>query len=376
MAFVGRGPTQPYDATRGDSSGTFNYMPALDGWRAISILLVLVSHGGLGHIVPGGLGVTIFFFISGYLITSLLIIELRSYSEISLGKFCLRRFWRLSPPVIIYITLSSGFIFLKSDKLSFNEVFSSIFYFANYYSIYWHYESLPFAPSPLKILWSLAIEEQYYLIFAPLLAYFFKSQNKIFLLIFFLILTPLLVRVFIVFGNPDGFVNDGYTYMATEARIDSIAWGAAFAWICSRYSSGDISKYLGSKVTLTIAVLIIVFSLLFRDDRFRESIRYSLQGMALIPIFHATLHEEYFLRTRNFLSNKILVLIGKLSYSIYLYHWLALVLTSWIIGSTKLAPVWLATYYGLSIILATFSYILIEVPSLTLRKKYGSHVAA
>ena len=88
-------------------ASAFAYQPVLDGWRAVSILLVLVSHGGLDKVVPGGLGVTIFFFISGFLITSLLISEFQREGRISLKKFYLRRFWRLAPPLICFIVLST-----------------------------------------------------------------------------------------------------------------------------------------------------------------------------------------------------------------------------------------------------------------------------
>ncbi|HUD26234.1 MAG TPA: acyltransferase family protein, partial [Burkholderiaceae bacterium] len=94
------------------SASGFAYQPVLDGWRAVSILLVLLSHGGLDKAVPGGLGVTIFFFISGFLITSLLISEFRSDGRISLENFYLRRFWRLAPPLICYIILSALLIVL------------------------------------------------------------------------------------------------------------------------------------------------------------------------------------------------------------------------------------------------------------------------
>lgn len=351
-------------------------MPALDGWRAISILLVLISHGGLGHIIPGGLGVTIFFFISGFLITSLLISELQTSENVSLGKFYLRRFWRLSPPLLIYVTISIVYIYIIQGELNLHEVFSAIFYFANYYSIYWHFESLPFAPSPLKILWSLAIEEHYYLFFAPLLAFFAYTPRKLFHLILLLIITPIIIRCYLVFFVSSTFDYAGYTYMSTETRIDSIAWGGMLAWICRCYPALEIKRLLDNKFAVGLSIAIILICLAIRDERFRESIRYSLQGIAFIPLFYATLYGSTMQWFRKILASKVAVTIGKLSYSIYLYHWLALVLASWLIGNDRLSPYWMLWYYGLTICLAIASYKLIEIPTLIIRKKYGSHATS
>ena len=172
----------------------FAYQPVLDGWRALSILLVLVSHGGLDKVVPGGLGVTIFFFISGFLITSLLISEFRHDGRISLKRFYLRRFWRLAPPLICFIILSALLIVLCLKTVNAAELLSAILYFANYYSIYWQYHPLPFGPSPLKILWSLAIEEHYYILFAPMMLFFAHSRRRLFLLLLVLLIVPPVIR--------------------------------------------------------------------------------------------------------------------------------------------------------------------------------------
>jgi len=75
-------------------------IPSLDGLRAVSISIVLVSHAGYGNVVPGGLGVTIFFFLSGYLITTLLLDERKRSGRIDIGKFYIRRAFRLFPPLI------------------------------------------------------------------------------------------------------------------------------------------------------------------------------------------------------------------------------------------------------------------------------------
>ena len=87
-------------------------IPSLDGLRAISILIVLVSHAGYGSVVPGGLGVTIFFFLSGYLITTLLMDERERLGRIHIGKFYLRRVLRLFPPLLVTLAVAYSLVWL------------------------------------------------------------------------------------------------------------------------------------------------------------------------------------------------------------------------------------------------------------------------
>src|ERR1700760_1167480 len=91
-------------------------IPSLDGLRAVSISIVLVSHAGYGDVVPGGLGVTIFFFLSGYLITTLLMDEREGSGRIYIGKFYLRRVFRLFPPLLLTLIIAySLLIFGRLD---------------------------------------------------------------------------------------------------------------------------------------------------------------------------------------------------------------------------------------------------------------------
>jgi len=355
-------------------ASAFAYQPVLDGWRAVSILLVVVSHGGLDMVVPGGLGVTIFFFISGFLITSLLISEFRRDGGISLKNFYLRRFWRLAPPLICFIILSALLIVFCLKSVKPLELLSAILYFANYYSIYWQYEALPFGPSPLKILWSLAIEEHFYIFFAPLMAFFAHTQRRLFLLLLILLVVPLTIRCAAVLGEPLTLIRYEYTYMATEARIDSLAWGALLAWLCSHVRPARLKALLDNEIAIGASLGLLLLTLLVRGEGFRESIRYSLQGIALLPLFYATVLGRSLQPLGAMLAGRPAVLIGKLSYSIYLYHWLALVFAGWVSGEKRALSVpWLLTYYLLSIGLSYASYRFIERPSLVLRKRYGSH---
>src|ERR1700744_3779762 len=94
-----------YRMIRSPSSTT---IPSLDGIRAVSVLIVVLSHAGLGQVIPGGFGVTIFFFLSGFLITTLLLAEYEETGRIDIPKFYLRRVFRLMPPLIISLLIAYG----------------------------------------------------------------------------------------------------------------------------------------------------------------------------------------------------------------------------------------------------------------------------
>src|SRR4051812_19989142 len=114
-----------------------DYFPSLDGLRAISIILVFLSHLLIysklttTSPVPGGLGVTIFFFISGFLITNLLLAEYRKSHEINLRLFYIRRLLRLYPPLLLLICITT--LWFMQSSIPFKEIWAALFYYENYF---------------------------------------------------------------------------------------------------------------------------------------------------------------------------------------------------------------------------------------------------
>ena len=153
------------------------YIPSLDGIRGLAVLLVFVAHCNLAHVVPGGFGVTVFFFLSGYLITSLLRDEYERTSRIALGRFWVRRALRILPPMYIVLGLSiaAGAAGLVSADIRLQAVVAQMLHLTNYYSI--HLGEVHFPPGT-GIFWSLAVEEHFYLLYPPLLVLLWKpTQN-------------------------------------------------------------------------------------------------------------------------------------------------------------------------------------------------------
>lgn len=352
------------------------YTPELDGIRALSILLVMISHAGFGHIVPGGFGVTIFFFISGYLITSLLISEAEKKQHIDLKKFYIRRFWRLLPPAIYFIIISSLLILYINHSIKVSEISAALFYFANYYKIFIHFSNVDGLLSPFNILWSLAIEEHFYILFAPLLAFTYRSNRYYQIIVLFLVL-PLLIRLGYALIFPDLLHEGGYTYTATEARIDSIAFGCFMACLMHKPVQKEwLERHLLKFGYFALGLVAILLSLLVRDLFFRETFRYSVQNLGLFLILLNVLFNQasFFATIRRFLALSPLTFVGKLSYSLYLQHWLSMTLISYAIGLNKLSLSWQLGFWSLTIITTLVSYYVIEQPTIALRRKYGSNV--
>jgi peptidoglycan/LPS O-acetylase OafA/YrhL len=295
-------------------------IPSLDGIRAVSVLIVMLSHVGLGHVVPGGFGVTVFFFLSGYLITTLLVQEFHAKQSISIGRFYLRRFLRLAPP--LFITLTIAYLLVLAGQLgggvSWQGLLAQVFYFANYYQLFWNPgQSIPDGTS---VLWSLAVEEHFYLGYPFVFLALSRrlSPRKIGWVLMVLSLLVLAWRFHL--ATQAGFESNR-TYTATDARIDSILWGCILALIVNpRDGAADAAKAgMLAWVAVTISCLLLLISFLIRDELFRETLRYTVQGLALMPLFYCAVRYPDMLPMR-FLNWAFVKKIGVYSYSMYLIH--------------------------------------------------------
>ena len=141
-------------------------IPSLNGLRAVSVLLVVSAHAGLSDLIPGGLGVTIFFFLSGYLITTLMLAENEQTGAISIRNFYARRILRLAPPLLITLAIAYSLTYLGflQGRITLAALVSQLLYFANYYILFFD-PNAQSMPGGTGILWSLAVEEHFYIFF-------------------------------------------------------------------------------------------------------------------------------------------------------------------------------------------------------------------
>ncbi|WOF44582.1 acyltransferase [Sphingopyxis indica] len=301
-----------------DAAKGGGYIAGLDGIRAISVSLVMIAHFGFADVVPGGLGVTIFFFVSGFLITTLLLQERAQFGRISLPNFYARRFLRLSPELLLLIIFGST-LGLSYSSLRMSDVVSAITYTTNYYALYSEHSLNEFMRWPH--LWSLAVEEHFYLSFPLVVLLFGKRARTVIWILASVCASILIWRLCIAqWGAPFGWGNaeHPYTYLATDTRIDSIAYGCLSGALLQDRNFRAHS-IVGSYTAIAAAGILMLFSLLYRDIDFRETVRYSLQGASLMLLFYG-LFGRGGAPVIWLLEIAPLRHLGVLSYGAYLWH--------------------------------------------------------
>jgi peptidoglycan/LPS O-acetylase OafA/YrhL len=293
----------------------FGHVTQLDGLRAFAVALVVVAHQTIGtlkleDVVPGGFGVTIFFFLSGYLITSLLRVEFAKSKTVDIKAFYIRRTLRIFPPLYITILFCVilGALGLLQTQFDWMGVAAQALYVQNYTRYF-----LPGVGVPIP-LWSLAVEEHFYLLF-PL--FFFLILAKLKPSTQALILLGLcglvLISRTITFYTWDA---DLVTYLLTHNRADALLFGCILAvW---QNPVLDRGAWRPKFWMAALAAFAVAATLVVRNDLFRESIRYSIQSGALFVIFSWVLHDRGLVY--RILSHPLSQFIGKLSYTIYLAH--------------------------------------------------------
>ncbi|MHA6723755.1 acyltransferase family protein [Sphingomonas sp. RS2018] len=236
-------------------------IPALDGFRTIAIIVVLCSHVGLKHVVPGQFGVTLFFFLSGYLITTLLRREIDRTGRVSLRRFYLRRTVRILPPmyltILFFLALSAlGLLWpIRLAGLPFDIAFLS-----NHVSR----SGMPIG------LWSLAVEEHFYLAFPLLLAALARrmSFRRCAAVCLGLCGVVLVVRVW----QAQDAANLREIAVWTHTRVDSILFGAILALWNNPVSDRENILPIGTR-GYVLAALLLLPSFAIRDEVFRQTLR-------------------------------------------------------------------------------------------------------
>jgi len=294
------------------------HIKSLDGIRALAVILVVISHSGFGAIVPGGFGVTVFFFLSGFLITTLLQREYEKTNTINYRYFLVRRALRIFIPlyIIYFLLLILAALDLYPATYTIDGVLSQVFFYSNYFRIFCSKSDLLDGTGQL---WSLAVEEHFYIIF-PLL-YLTLTRFKKTYFFSFCITTCLIVLVWRIYLSEYTSSFDRF-YFATDTRFDSILYGVLLSLLMYKYNLfGTIDKTISVRgwLVLLSSVLLLLATFIIRDDYFRRTIRYSLQGIALLPLFYYAVTRPSLIYFK-WLNFPWLTQIGLYSYVIYLIH--------------------------------------------------------
>ena len=315
------------------------YRPEIDGLRSLAVISVIIYHaqiyvGDKFFLTGGYLGVDIFFVISGYLISRIIISELEN-NRFSFSNFYERRIRRIIPALLVVILFTSilSWIYLHPSNLTdySNTVLSVLIFSSNifFYFSDFGYGTFESMSKPLLHTWSLGIEEQFY-IFFPIFFVFFKKYIKFDLknVLLILIFSNLILIQFL--GNLNftkPYLDDHFQFMAPSifsdfylptSRIWELLIGSYISICEKRIVEIKIKKFYSNIITLVGLLLCILPMFYFDNKTFHPSF------LTLIPIFGIFLI-IFFSNKKNFvtkiLSNYIFVKIGLLSYSLYLWHY-------------------------------------------------------
>ena len=347
------------------------YITGLDGIRAIAVIMVLAYHLKLALFKSGFLGVTVFFVLSGYLITGILISEVEEEGTIDLKNFWLRRIRRLVPAVmsmavvIIFVSaVVNRVIFTKGCK----DFLASVLGFNNWWQIFnkVSYFEAAGVPSPFTHCWSLAIETQFYLIYPLILLGIYKlaksrgeGRAKRGLLFAGVTLLLALISVILMIVLFDPQQDASRVYYGTDTRAFSLLFGALLAilWdyrMVPRRLSASVNMVLGS---VSFAVLLVMTIAINGSSNFWYRGGQFVGTILTVLVIYTVLGRKTWLS--RFLSNPVLKWIGDRSYSIYLWHYPIILLISKGIKAS-----WWITLIEivLSVVLAELSYRFIETP--------------
>lgn len=348
------------------SQAAAGYIPSLDGLRAISIAVVFFAHAGLSPLIPGGFGVTVFFFLSGYLITALLLREWRAHGSIALGAFYLRRVVRLGPPLLITLAAASALVlagYAKGD-LDPLTITSQIFFFYNYLSLF----SEGISVAGLQILWSLSVEEHFYL-FYPFLFIAMASGRLGIRSLVVLVLLALAWRCVRFFMLGDGV---WAIYVSTDTRFDSMLYGCLLAQLEGKRLA---ERWLTPKLMyplLALSAVALLASFAIQAPAFQGTLRYTIQGLALMPVFYYAVNYSngWLFRPLNW---KAVRRVGQYSYTLYLIHYVIIRAMEFNGMDKGNSLVFIPTAMILSLAYAALVYQWAEKPLKPLRARLTGH---
>ncbi|MET3528139.1 peptidoglycan/LPS O-acetylase OafA/YrhL [Phenylobacterium koreense] len=281
-------------------------------------------------------------------------------------KFYGRRAMRLYPVVFVYtFFVVAAYLFLGMD-INWPEPLSVIFYFANYF-----YAPMPrqggVGTMPFEPLWSLAVEEHFYFLLPAAMLFLRRRPRELLASMIVICVLCLVYRIVMAMLHPE-LLDTRFFYFRTEARIDSLAYGVALAAMCEMPEWRGRLLKIASPITLVIAGLVVLGTLVWRDPFFRETIRYSIQGCAIAAAVVSILFRpgwvQYILNTSPFMF------VGYISYSLYVWS----ICTHDVVRYVARLSGWVEVLalFLVAFAMACASYFLLEKPLQSLRQRMGS----
>ena len=311
------------------------HLAGLDGLRAIAVLAVIFYHLNLSDFFPGGfLGVDIFFTLSGFLITSLLLREKLINGKVDLKRFYIHRFRRLAPAMLAVIGVCSVLVLFfaedAADQLR-KDITPALLYYSNWWQIFSEqsYFEMMNRPPLLQHLWSLAIEEQFYLIWPLILsvAVAIKGRSALLLVATLItLITAAWMALLAVQGNIPIDADPNRLYLGTDTHTSGLFAGAMLAclWDPWRLDTSFSNKFRSPRIALIVgtfglATLFLFFIIANETQSWLYRGGFLLVALATAAtIVGSTAPESFYGRV---LGSPILRYLGERSYGLYLWHW-------------------------------------------------------
>ncbi|HWQ13290.1 MAG TPA: acyltransferase, partial [Roseiflexaceae bacterium] len=350
------------------SDARLPYLPGLDGLRALAVLGVLLYHAGLG-LQGGFLGVETFFVLSGFLITSLLLAEWRQDGRVDIVRFWRRRARRLLPALILLLAGTWAFTLLalpeEAAELR-DDTLAALGYVMNWRLVFSgrsYFDPLV-RPPLLQHLWSLAVEEQFYLLWPPLFAAGMRYLRRAGLLLATLAGAAASAALMAALYDPGA--DPSRIYYGTDTRAAGLLLGASLALV---WAPGHIPAAASRRVGLALdaaglaalAALLAAYAWLFEQHPLLYQGGFGLVAIATAVAVAAATHPQAQLLER-LLGWRPLRWVGVRSYGIYLWHWPVFMVTR----PEEDVPLdglpLLALRFAAALGLAALSYRLVELP--------------
>jgi peptidoglycan/LPS O-acetylase OafA/YrhL len=339
-------------------------LPAIDGLRAVAVLMVVFYHFGFAY-APGGLGVLIFFVLSGFLITWLLLKEDERFRSVSLTNFYSRRALRIFPAFYCYWLLYVLLVTLRHHYILWSQAWSSFFYVNNYF------QALHGDPNTgLSHTWSLGIEEQFYLLWAPAFLLLRKDRKQMTWVLASLIAAIWLYRELRIFAFGTW---QGYIYEAFDTRADHLLIGCLLAVLLRSEFASKFWKAMCSNVLVSMPVLLLLMSSAaceyFYGAPYRDAVAFVIDPI-LVAILIAQVIAFRESIVWGWLNLAWVRYLGRVSYSIYLYQQIVVGPVRKILAAYPMA-VQLAATMIFVILTASASYYFVERPFLKMKERFN-----
>lgn len=343
-----------------------SHLPALDGLRAVAVGVVMLYHFTGNASIPGDLGVGLFFVISGFLITLLLLREADKTGTVSLSQFYMRRTLRIFPAYYAFVAVSFAVDHIRGTVWSTGLLASAVAYVMNYYNAFNNHPTTSIAHA-----WSLANEEQFYLLWPAAFLMLRRVSPKARVgWLAGVIGAVALWRSYLYLVRG---VGPAYVYNAFDTRCDNLAVGCLLALLAQRPSSSAELRRLPSASYAPLLTLAVLFaSRVLAPPSYHYSLGFTIDA-GLMAVFMVQVIQLVAARDRawTWLDHPLTRFLGAISYPLYLYHLWGLSGATFLGFGRSPFRIVLATAF--SVALACGSYYVIERPFLRIKHRLGRH---